>query len=82
VLAERGELEEAERLLREAGEWASQSDSPMQLGEVAFARARVLERMGRADEAAAEARRAAGFYTRKGMESSAARAEALVASLA
>jgi tetratricopeptide (TPR) repeat protein len=82
VLAELDELEEAERLLREAVDFASLSDSPMQLGEVALALALVLLKMGRADEAAVEARRAADFYTRKGMESSAARAQALVASLA
>jgi tetratricopeptide (TPR) repeat protein len=81
-LAERGDLNEAERLVREAVELASRSDSPMQSGEVAFALATVLERMGRADEAAVEARRSADLYTRKGMESSAARAQALLDSLA
>jgi hypothetical protein len=54
----------------------------MQSGEVAFALATVLEKMGRVDEAAAEARRAADFYARKGMDSFAARAQALVAALA
>jgi tetratricopeptide (TPR) repeat protein len=82
VLAAQGQLPQAERFVREADQLASRSDSLMQSGEVAFALATVLERMGRVDEAVAEARRAADFYGRKGMDSFAARAEALVAALA
>jgi hypothetical protein len=42
----------------------------------------VLERLGRTDQAATEARRAADFYARKGMDSFAARAQAIVSALA
>jgi class 3 adenylate cyclase/tetratricopeptide (TPR) repeat protein len=81
VLAAQGELDEAERLLRESIDFASRSDSLMQSGEVARALAAVLKELGRTDEARAEAKRAADLYARKGMDSSAARATALISSL-
>jgi class 3 adenylate cyclase/tetratricopeptide (TPR) repeat protein len=81
VLAAQGELDEAERLLRESIEFASRSDSPMQSGEVASALAAVLKELGRTEEARAEAKRAADLYARKGMDSSAARATVLISSL-
>src|SRR5439155_1154021 len=71
------EIEEA----RASIDLARRSDSVMQLADVALALAMVLERMGRIDEAVPEALRAADLYARKGMEASAKRAHALLASL-
>ena len=81
ALAARGAFDEAETLARESIDLARRSDSVMQLADVALALAMVLERMGRIDEAVPEALRAADLYARKGMEASAKRAHALLASL-
>jgi class 3 adenylate cyclase/tetratricopeptide (TPR) repeat protein len=82
ALSARGVFDEAEALARESIELASSSDSLMQMADVHLALATVLERMGRSNIAAQEAKRAADLYARKGMETSAARAERLVPSLA
>jgi tetratricopeptide (TPR) repeat protein len=81
VLAERDEFDEAELLLGEALELASRSDSLMQTAEVALALATMHEKMSRTDQATAEAERAADLFARKGMETSTARAKALIVSL-
>jgi class 3 adenylate cyclase/tetratricopeptide (TPR) repeat protein len=82
VLASRGDLDEAERLGREALELASRCDSSMQTADAAFALATVLEQLGRVEEAGAEAKTAVDLYMAKGMKASATRAASLASSLA
>ena len=79
VLARRGELEAAERLAREAVGVLADSESIVDRGGAALALAEVLQRAGRAGEAAALAEEAAVLFERKGNVVSAAQARALLA---
>ena len=78
VLARRGDLEEAERLAREAVALADPADSPDDKGECAFALAEVLLAADRADGAAAHALQALAHWERKGIAAYAERARALL----
>jgi class 3 adenylate cyclase/tetratricopeptide (TPR) repeat protein len=62
----RGEHAEAERLAREAVDWAERSDSPVARGDSFAVLAEVLEAAGRRDEALAALRQALELYERKG----------------
>jgi tetratricopeptide (TPR) repeat protein len=80
VLAERGELEDAVLLAREAVELASATDAPNLRGDAQLALAHVLQRAGLEHEAVGALEQAAANYTEKGNTVSAMRvAEALAA---
>jgi class 3 adenylate cyclase/tetratricopeptide (TPR) repeat protein len=66
ILARRGELEEAERLVREAVEIVAPTDYSEITADVFVALAHVLEEADRPDEAAAAWRDALDLYERKG----------------
>ena len=67
VLADRGELEEAEELARSAVEYAFRTDFPLTRADALAARARVLRRAGRETEADEAVARAVAFYEAKGV---------------
>jgi class 3 adenylate cyclase/tetratricopeptide (TPR) repeat protein len=77
VLAHRGDLEEAERLAREAVAIADPADHN-QVGDCYVALAEVLRAAGRAEEAASAARNALAVYDRRGDRVSAQRAGRLL----
>ncbi|HWM14345.1 MAG TPA: BTAD domain-containing putative transcriptional regulator [Gaiellaceae bacterium] len=81
VAAARGEAEEGERLARDAVERARGTDYLDLQGTALAALAEVLERAGRAEEAAAHADEAARTFERKGNVVSAGRARELAAAL-
>jgi tetratricopeptide (TPR) repeat protein len=81
ALAHLGELEEAERLAREAIALAEPTDEVISKGECAFALAEVLHLTGRREEAAAEAARALAIWQRKGIVASVERARAFLSEL-
>ena len=66
VLGHRGELEEAERLAREAVEYGERTDMLFSLGTAHLDLAEVLELAGRGGEAAEEVAKALELYERKG----------------
>jgi tetratricopeptide (TPR) repeat protein len=66
VLAARGELEEAERVARDAVRYAERSDDISQRGDVLVDLAAILKRRGSAEEAAGALRDAIALYERKG----------------
>jgi tetratricopeptide (TPR) repeat protein len=74
VLAVRGELEPAEAAAREAVRLSERSDDISQRGDALVDLGAVLDRAGRASEAATALRRAVALYQRKGNIVSAARA--------
>jgi class 3 adenylate cyclase/tetratricopeptide (TPR) repeat protein len=78
VLARLGQLEEAERLAREAVAIADRTDHLDQNGDAYFALAEVLGTAGRPEEAKGAGRAALGHYKRKGNRVSAERARRLV----
>jgi ATP/maltotriose-dependent transcriptional regulator MalT len=77
VLAERGELEEAERLSSEAVAIADGTDWINDRADAWLERAQVLRAAGRAEEAVGAARTARELYERKGNEVGAGRALAV-----
>jgi tetratricopeptide (TPR) repeat protein len=82
VLARRGELTEAETLVRSAVERADESDDMVLQGEAAMALGDVLQLAGKRDEAMAAFDRAADIWDRKGyvvMSERARRASAEIA---
>jgi predicted ATPase/class 3 adenylate cyclase len=79
VLAERGELKEAEALARQALTLGEQSDEPVWLGKLHLRLAEVLRRAGKDDDAAGEARTAVELFERKGAVVLAERARSLPA---
>ncbi len=79
VLAARGELDDAERLAREAVALASRTDYLENHALSCADLAEVLDRAGRADEARAELERALELFERKGMTVSADRIRARLA---
>jgi class 3 adenylate cyclase/tetratricopeptide (TPR) repeat protein len=81
VLADRGELAEAERLAREAVDLASGGDALVDQAETLSVLARILVAAGRSDEAAALLRQAVDKYERKGDVVSASRARERLAAL-
>jgi class 3 adenylate cyclase/tetratricopeptide (TPR) repeat protein len=74
VLAGRGELEPAEAAARDAVRLSEASDDISQRGDALVDLGAVLDRAGRASEAATALRRAVALYQRKGNTVSAARA--------
>jgi tetratricopeptide (TPR) repeat protein len=66
VLAQRGELDEALRLVIEAVEWVEKTDSPDLIASVYACKAGVLEQSGRQDEALAALEHALDLYEQKG----------------
>ncbi|MGZ8641132.1 MAG: AAA family ATPase [Actinomycetota bacterium] len=66
VLAARGELDEAERLVREAVRMFEDAESPGAQGGVRMDLARVLRMAGKAEEAGEAAREALAFFELKG----------------
>jgi tetratricopeptide (TPR) repeat protein len=66
ILAQRGEVEEAERLAREAVEIVDQTDYLEIKADAYVALATVLETAGRSEQAQASWRDALGFYQQKG----------------
>ena len=82
LLAERGNFEEAERLGREAVEFANRTDFVVETAAALEDLAEVLQLAGRPDDAAAELERALRLYDDKGDTDSAARTRALLAQLA
>jgi tetratricopeptide (TPR) repeat protein len=66
ILARRGDLDEAERLSREALALANTTDSLSFIADMHVTLAEVLAAAGRLDEAAAEVDRAGEIYARKG----------------
>ncbi len=80
LLAQRGELEEAERRAREVVALLEETDSPRWRGDAALTLAEVLDRAGNPDEAVASTARAAAIYESKGLVLPAERARALLAS--
>jgi tetratricopeptide (TPR) repeat protein len=78
ILARRGDLQEAERLAREAVAVAQRTDQLQEAGDCFLALALVLQRAGRGEEAASAAARALATYERKGNLVSAGRARRLM----
>jgi tetratricopeptide (TPR) repeat protein len=78
VLAVRGELERAEAAAREAARLSERSDDISQRGDALTDLGAVLDRIGRASEAAAATRDAIALYERKGNVVSAARAHTVL----
>jgi tetratricopeptide (TPR) repeat protein len=78
VLMNRGELEEAERLAREAVALIERTDFLNLEADSRMRLAEVLQAGGRGKEAADELRRALGLYERKGNVVTAARARAML----
>jgi tetratricopeptide (TPR) repeat protein len=66
VLAQRGEYDEALRLVREAVDWVERTDSTDQIASVYVCLARVLRQAGRRDEALAALEHALELYEEKG----------------
>ena len=81
VLAHRGDLVEAQRLVREALVIAQTTDSPWYQGEALTDLAQVLEIAGRLDEAAAAHREALELYEQKGIKPLARRTRERLAAL-
>jgi len=81
VLADRGELAEAERLAREAVDLASGGDALDDQAETLSVLARIVAAAGRSGEAAALFEEAIALYERKGNVVSAARAREQLAAL-
>jgi class 3 adenylate cyclase/tetratricopeptide (TPR) repeat protein len=81
VLARQGDFEGAEILARDAVRMIGGADSPEAQGNAILALAEVSVLAGRHDEAAAEFRKAAAFFSRKGMTVSEERAAARLAEL-
>jgi tetratricopeptide (TPR) repeat protein len=81
VLADRGELAEAERLAREAVDLASGGDALDDQAETVSVLARIVAAAGRSGEAAALLREAIDKHERKGNVVSAARARQRLAAL-
>jgi class 3 adenylate cyclase/tetratricopeptide (TPR) repeat protein len=67
VRSSRGEHADAERLAREAVDWAERSDSPSNQGDCYVVLAEVLEAAGRRDDALSAWREALDRYERKGI---------------
>jgi class 3 adenylate cyclase/tetratricopeptide (TPR) repeat protein len=78
VLARRGDLQEAERLAREAVAVAERTDQLLEVGDCFVALAVVLQSAGRLEEAASAAGRALETYQRKGNLVSAKRVRRLI----
>jgi tetratricopeptide (TPR) repeat protein len=81
VLAARGELEEAERLSREAVRMFADAECPNLLGDAWMDLARVLRMAGRPDEAERAAGEALTRYERKGNRPSSAATRAFIEEL-
>jgi tetratricopeptide (TPR) repeat protein len=81
VLVHRSDLEEAERLAREAVALAGETDQLNGYGDALVDLAEVLELAGRREEAAAEVEKALALYVRKGNRVSAQRAQTRLAEL-
>lgn len=81
VLAVRGELDEAERLARDATQVAVATDLVNMVGDVHLDLAFVLSRAGKLDEASAAAATAARLFSSKENAPSAARAQEIVNAL-
>jgi len=81
VLAHRGDLEEAERLAREAVALAEETDQLDSHGDALVDLAEVLELARRREEAAAEVEKALALYKRKGNLVMTERAQARLAEL-
>jgi tetratricopeptide (TPR) repeat protein len=81
ALAHRGEVDEAERLAREAVALAEPTDAVDSIAECAIALAEVLDLAGRSEEAAEAARRALEIWERKGIVAYVERARTLLAEL-
>jgi tetratricopeptide (TPR) repeat protein len=81
LLARRGELDAAQRLAREALEFASQSDFHLAHADALLDLGEVLDLAGDAEAAAAAVEHAIHFYAQKGNAVSAARARVRLAEL-
>jgi tetratricopeptide (TPR) repeat protein len=81
ILADRGELDDAEHLVREAVEVMDRTDYLSNRGDARMSLAYVLRKADRQEEAAAAAREALGFYERKGDIADSATARALLAEI-
>jgi class 3 adenylate cyclase/tetratricopeptide (TPR) repeat protein len=81
LLADRGELGEAERLAREAVEVMDRTDYLSNRGDARMSLAYVLRKADRQEEMAAAAREALRFYERKGDIADSATARALLAEI-
>ncbi len=78
ILAERGEPEAAERLAREAVEFARQTDNINGQAEAVFDLGRVLARAGRHEDAGRAFREAVALFGQKGNVAMAGRVQALL----
>jgi tetratricopeptide (TPR) repeat protein len=81
LLADRGELGEAERLAREAVEVMDRTDYLSSRGDARIGLAYVLRKAGRPKEAADAAREGLDLYERKGDVADAGRTRALLAEI-
>jgi Flp pilus assembly protein TadD len=79
MLARRGELEEAERLGREAVNWSQRTDFLNWRGDVLLDLAEVLRAAGKPDEARTAVEQALALYEQKGNVVSANAARRLLA---